>query len=500
MASINKSFFIQNNEQTICSGFLFWYKQTPASIALYVEGKSYTYNELYIAASSIYTELKNYGKAEVGVYCSNNFFSYASILAVSMSGACYVPLNAKFPEKKIKDIISDCNLELVISETPLQQLSLVQRIKNVSPEISNEDKEIEIIPFVYQSLAYILYTSGSTGLPKGVPVKKNSVNSFFKFFIEKYDFIPADKFLQAYELSFDVSVFSMFCAWNAGASVYTVNDGANKFLDIFKAIQKHKITVCSMVPGILAVMSKYFKDFDFPFVRYSFFSGDALYQSLAKKWKQCIPTAHLHNFYGPTETTIVCTRYKWEEDKGEKESVNDIVPIGKPFPGMEYVIINEKGIILTNGETGELCFAGIQVIDTYCNGTSPESFFMHSGKRFYKTGDWAKVNEQGNLIFLGRKDSQVKINGYRVELAEVENGIRIVFARQSKVIIERVGDWNHLVAFVEGEIIKREEFLFQLKAVIPDHMLPSKLIFVVKLPLTMNNKIDVQKLRSIINA
>lgn len=495
MANINKPFFIQNREQDICSGFLYWCKHTPEAIALNIEGKSYTYKELFVAANSIYNELKKYNKTEVGVYCTNGLYSYAALLAVSMSGACYVPLNAKFPEKKIEDIINDCRLELVISETPLQ-LKLEKSSKNISPFVSFEDKEIEIVPFTSQPLAYILYTSGSTGFPKGVPVKKTSVNSFFNFFIEGYDFVPTDKFLQAYELSFDVSVFSMFCAWNAGAGVYVVNHGANKFLEIFKTIQEQKITVCSMVPSVLSVMSKYFKNFNFPFVRYSFFSGDALYQTLAKQWKMCIPNAELHNFYGPTETTIVCTRYKWEEHRAEKESVNGIVPLGKPFPEMHFVLINEEGVILSNSEKGELCFEGAQVIDEYCNGISKQSFFKHAEKKYYKTGDWASLNEQGDLIFHGRKDAQVKINGYRVELAEVENSIRNVFLRQSKVITERIGHLDQLIAFVEGESIGKEEFSLQLKTLIPDYMLPSKLIFIEQFPLTMNNKIDVQKLRS----
>ena len=495
MSNNKIGFCPEHDEQDICSGFLYWYDKTPDALALFINDKGYSYQEMYAAAFSIYKEIKQYKEDRIGVWCENDVYSYAAILAISMTGACYVPLNAKFPSRKLNTIIADCGLKLVISGNDLNENDFFADIKIVSPVLDFKQAG-EIEKTIEQPLAYILYTSGTTGLPKGVPVKKSSVNSFFTYFIRQFDFKPSDRFLQAYELSFDVSVFSIFCAWNAGASVFPVKDNKNKFLEIFKTIQDHELTVCSMVPGVLGVVARYFRDFGFPFVRYSFFSGDALYYKWAKEWKQCIPHAEIHNFYGPTETTIVCTHYKWMEEIAGKDSVNGIVPIGKPFPGMEFILVDEALNELNPNEHGELCFTGKQVIDAYINNAATESFFEHKGKRYYRTGDWCGIDGKGDLLFYGRNDKQVKVNGYRVELAEIENVIRNITSANCRVLLETTQPVDQLIAFVEAEShnLKNDLMLY-----LPDYMIPSRFIFVEQLPLTLNNKIDEARLKTILN-
>ncbi|MBK6835712.1 MAG: AMP-binding protein [Bacteroidetes bacterium] len=343
-------------------------------------------------------------------------------------------------------------------------------------------------------MAYVIYTSGSTGKPKGVPISRNNVNHLFNYYLGEYDFNANDKFLQSYELSFDVSVFSIFCAWNVGATVYVVPEANAKHIAIFKTIQQYKITVASFVPGVLSLIEKYLTEFNFPDLRYSFFSGDALKHSLAKKWKVCLPNGEIHNFYGPTETTIVCTRYIWQEIEAGQESKNDIVPIGKPFPQMNFILVSEVGEIISDMNTeAELCFEGEQVIDSYLNNKYEDRFLDISNKRYYRTGDRVTLNENGNLIFHGRLDSQVKINGYRVELAEIENAIYLDSACQNKVIVESKNGANQLIAFIESDNEMKLHELLEKR--IPLYMIPSKFIFVKHLPLTINGKLDMEKLK-----
>ncbi|HEY1040589.1 MAG TPA: AMP-binding protein, partial [Bacteroidia bacterium] len=190
MSNNKTGFCPEHDEQDICSGFLYWYDKTPDVLALFINDKGYSYKEVYAAAYSIYKEIKQYKEDRIGVWCENDVYSYAAILAISMSGACYVPLNAKFPVRKLNTIIADCGLKLVISGNDLNENDFFADIKIVSPVLDFKQAG-EIEKTIEQPLAYILYTSGTTGLPKGVPVKKSSVNSFFTYFIRQFDFKPS---------------------------------------------------------------------------------------------------------------------------------------------------------------------------------------------------------------------------------------------------------------------------------------------------------------------
>lgn len=487
-----------NFDNILASGFLKQYAERPDAPALWINGKEYNYAELYRLSSRILNEIKHSGEKLIGIYTGNDVHSHAAIIAIAMTGAAYVPLNSKYPTERLNEIIKDAGIKLVLNANEIRVPDLSCEVKNIRvlPETDNESA----LEFVQQETAYILYTSGTTGIPKGVPISKQNLKAFFEYYQKHYDFNSSDRFLQPYELSFDVSVFSIFCAWNAGASVHVVPEGNAKYIEIFKTIQNNEITVASMVPGILKLGKPFFKDFNFPKLRYSFFSGDALYHSDAKAWKQCLPNGAIHNLYGPTETTIVCTRYIWNEERSAKESYNDIVPLGKPFEGMEFIIIDEEGSVINEINTpGELCFSGTQVIDHYINHTSEESFLNFNNKRYYKTGDIASLDKQSNLIFHGRRDTQVKVNGYRVELLEIENTISTCFAKRSKVIAEKDVEGNHLVAYIESTAILKEDLIEKLSEKLPPQLLPSKYIFVEQFPNTINGKLDLESLKELAN-
>ena len=502
MSNTEVSYKTKNKGSSLAEGFLYWHVRTPHAIAINTNEISYTYNELYKISSTIYSKIKYREDEIIAIQCVNDVRSYAALLAVSYIGAAYLPLNIKFPLEKLKNTITDAGVKTVLCFNDDLQ-SIIDASKQQLIKV--EDKTSELIEQEVNlknnsSLAYILYTSGSTGKPKGVPVSKENVNAFFNYFLSEYDFNKEDKFLQAYELSFDVSVFSVFCAWNVGASVYVVPESKAKHFEIINTIKKHQLTVTSMVPSVLNLLEKYFSEFNFPFVRYSFFSGDSLLHSLATKWKKCLPKGVIHNFYGPTETTIVCTRYVWDENTSAKESKNDIVPLGVPFPNMKFVLLNENHKTIENtNEAGELCFEGIQVIKNYLNTTSEENFILINNKRYYKTGDIASLNKNKNLIFHGRKDAQVKINGYRVELAEIENAINNHFNLNAKAIVIAKNGLNQICTFVESVDSRAGiELKEKLVKLIPYYMIPSFIVVIDKIPLSINGKVDVEKLKTMV--
>lgn len=448
---------------------------------------------------------KNNLYERIGIYCNDDVYTYAAILAVNFYGAAYIPLNSKFPIARNKNIVEECELELILTSGEENMLTEVFDgieivCSHVEPFGSNQDKlsrsmsgsngKLKQIIYkkVNQPTAYILFTSGSTGEPKGVPVSHENVKYFFDFYFKEYDFTEQDNFLQVYELTFDVSVFSFFMPLFVGACCYVLPENGIKPMKIIEYLQKHKITTVSMVPTVLNYLKNYLEEILLPDLRFSFFSGDSLYQQLAVKWKKCIPNAKIHNFYGPTETTIVCTRYVFNEKLSETESVNEIVPLGKAFEGMEILIVDENNQPI---EKGELCFSGKQVIESYLNKVNEDSFFYFQEKCYYKTGDIVSVNTLGNLIFYGRKDNQVKVNGFRIELTEVEFAISKITGCNCLVIAKAdKNKINCLIAFVESKKYKENNLTEILSSVLPEYMIPQQFIFIDKMELNVNGKFD----------
>jgi len=472
----------------------------PEKNALFINSSFYTYKQFFNLVVQVYNQLpkdKIYDK--IGVYCNDTVYDYAAIMAVNLYGAAYVPLNPKFPVEKNRTIVkqSDVNLILVAVElnNDISKDVQVIHINEKSNDIQSI-KGLDEFRKLIQPFAYILFTSGSTGEPKGVPVSFENCNTFFDFFYKYYSFTSEDRFLQVYELTFDVSVFSFFMPLQVGACCYVVPNNSIKFMKTAEMLLAHSITVVSMVPSTLWYLKKYFSEIQLPFLKYSFFSGDVLNFTIAMEWKSCLPNAQIHNFYGPTETTIVCTHYVFDKEITKEESMNDIVPIGKPFSGMEYVIIDELN---NEVEKGELCFFGKQVISGYLNNTNAEKFISINGKTYYKTGDRACVNANGDLLFEGRIDSQVKINGYRVELGEVEYCLEKIVMSKCVVNVKRNADGlNELVAFVSSNTFSEKEIKQKLSLLLPEYMIPAKIIFVESLPLTINGKVDKTKLLELI--
>jgi amino acid adenylation domain-containing protein len=478
----------------------------PNNNSLFVNNKYYTYNQLWQITKQIHQQLcAEKQHLRIGVYCTNDIETYAAILAINLYGAAYVPLNNKFPISRNKKIIEECEVQLILTsekDENLKELKQQVDAKFITVVDTSNAKSIEIkneiginqndYQKVEQPYVYILFTSGSTGEPKGVPTSKTNANHFFQYFLKNYNFNEKDRFLQAYELTFDVSVFSFFMPLMVGGCCYVLPNNGIKFIHTIEYLLKYKITVVSMVPTTIRYLENYLPEIKLPDLCYSFFSGDVLHHNLAVKWSNAIPNAVIHNFYGPTETTIVCTRYVFNAKQSEKESVNDIVPLGKAFEGMEFIIIDENN---APTQKGELCFSGTQVINSYLNNTNEDRFLTYQQKQFYKTGDIASVNEFENLIFYGRRDSQVKINGYRIELTEIENAISKILDTKCIALAKKNNNsLNQLIVFIEEKKVDEKELKKKLGTILPDYMIPNQFVVVEKFILNINGKIDKQHL------
>lgn len=486
------------------------------NIAIYVQEKYYTYREVWqiVKNIAICIEKNNLPPhSRIAVLDNADIYTYSALLAVSLTGHTYIPLNRKFPTIRNTYILQTTQASLLLSSENFEQTEKITGLGITNtPFVFLEEGFLNkyakeeptwVLELDAKSIAYILFTSGSTGTPKGVPVRNESVWHFFRWHWEAgvTDFSPNDRFLQVYDLSFDVSVFSFFMPLSIGASTYIVPNTPNKHLEIANYLAIHRITVLSMVPSVLNFLAPYFEEMSFPYLRYSEFSGDALWQDIAEKWANCLPNGQIINFYGPTETTIYCTYYIWEKERSRAESYRGIVPIGHSFEGMQAIIIDEKNEIITAINTiGELCYAGKMVIDNYWNREHEDKFLEIGGMRYYRTGDLVSLHNRGFMVFHGRTDSQVKIAGYRVELGEIEYRIREIVGKDSIVAVLVIYQQGNpfLYACIEGTEWDKKQLRQSLTKYLPTYMMPHFFYPIPHIPMNTNGKIDKLALRELI--
>jgi len=482
----------------------------PDNSALYVDEQYFSYKELLQETFKIFTYLnQRYPNEErIGVVNANNLATYAALLAVSLSNKTYVPIEKKNPKERNLYIRQVAGLHLVLcgcDEEKPDDIEVVDLSKVLQIEKTSFDQIMTTLPLkkgVENNLAYIIFTSGTTGKPKGVPVSNANVNHFLEHFIDlqNYDFSPEDRFLQMFDLGFDLSVFSIFVPLSIGACVYVLPQEGIKYLEIAGILMEQAITVALMAPSALYYLKPYLEDLRLPELRYSFFCGEVLKEEICKQWSSCLSDAHIVNLYGPAEVTVACTEFEWINTDKVKQSINGIVSIGKVFEGLTYLIIGEDNLPLIPGDIGELCLSGPQVVAAYLGDIHKEAFFEYEGKWFYKTGDMVAQDDKENLYFYGRKDNQVKINGYRVELAEIEKCINNYFGDEVAVVIKRTNTEgvDELFAFVVElkEVSELKDFIQQH---LPDYMMPKQFVSIGSFPLNSNGKIDMLRLKSLLS-
>jgi non-ribosomal peptide synthetase component F len=290
---------------------------------------------------------------------------------------------------------------------------------------------LEEVPVDRQADAYVLFTSGSSGKPKGVRISFASLDAFLGNFMAYpgYDFNSTDRFLQLYDLSFDGALPAWLPALLSGASVYTVPPGEIKYLAAYKLMQEQQLTCIKMPPSVLHLLRPYFSSIHLPAVKYCLFGGEALDVELVREFARCLPNAMIQNVYGPTECTVIATVYDfrlpgWEGLKGRAgKSWKNTVSIGRPLGNGDYRIMRSPDEACPPGTAGELWLTGEQVSSGYFKRPDlDESAFVDAGKsnRYYRTGDLVMEDEDGDLMFLGRMDEQVQVQGYRVEPGDIE--------------------------------------------------------------------------------
>jgi len=248
----------------------------------------------------------------VAILTYDDIETYASILALWYSKLVFLPLNPKNPPSRNLEILNLTECRMILSSNTDSNNYLFNENMEIiyTKDLMADSKLFEIAEMSPDDRMYILFTSGSTGQPKGVPVKRKNLDAFIHAFFDiGFDLNEEDKFLQMFDLTFDVSIQSFLLPLCIGACVYTIPENEIKFLYAYKLLKTHSITFASMVPSAISFLQPYFGNILLEKLRFSFFSGEALDEHILKEWSHCVPNAVIGNFYGPTEATIVCTYY-----------------------------------------------------------------------------------------------------------------------------------------------------------------------------------------------
>jgi len=475
--------------------------EAPDRVALHVSGSCYSYGQLAGWASRLGFSLQ--GVNRVGVLATRSLGAYVGVLGACWSGAAYVPLSPKLPEERLAQILSLVALDaLVVDEVGLSRLT--RKLRAMAPAtVLDLSRGLDLLPNrrlpapvcrAPEDLAYILFTSGTTGISKGVMIVAGSVAHFLSAMQPRWSPVPSDRVSLTSELSFDVSVFEMFGTWGSGASAHAVPQ--NQLMAPARFIMDQGLTVWSSVPSIAAFMRrmKMLKPNAFPTLRYSVFAGEPLPHALAEEWQTAAPLSIVENLYGPTEATVYCLGATLGPDFPPTPG-RDTVPSGFPLIGLEAAILDRSLRFLPCGSEGQLAISGPQVAKGYYNepDLTAQRFPVIDGKKWYLTGDLSYQDESGIFHHLGRMDHQVKILGQRVELEEIESHMRTLSGCQNVAAIAwpiTDGLSSGIVGFTSGLDNPVEELRDALRRRLPAYMVPRRIIELDAFPLGPTGKID----------
>jgi D-alanine--poly(phosphoribitol) ligase subunit 1 len=477
--------------------------------ALWIKNGFYSYAELGKKINGITRVLQKIpsNAGLIGIYTEDNLETYASILAIWLTGKGFVPISPSFPDERCRQIVEQSGIQWIImsgrKECYPHWTQSVQVVETAG--LNGHDGQVQLLNTKADNeIACMLFTSGSTGVPKGVPMTYSNINATLDSYRALgYGPGPSDRCLQMFEFTFDMSLIAYLPAFLSGACVYSIVDDKFKFMTAFKVIGEHALTFSVFVPSTLAFMQKYFNSFHFSQMHHCLVGGEPFPVELATKWQQCVPNCLIVNISGPTETTMACMGYEVPKQPDNQKHYKGILAFGKPWKNTRAIVVDASLEPVMAGQKGELCFSGNHVMQGYWKDSEKNKMVLFTRKInggqvvFYRTGDSAFVDDEGDFYTCGRIDFQIKIQGYRVEPGEVE-AVANGFVKDGLAIAvpyKKYEGFNALHLFVEKGKVHTGTLMERLKEKLPPYMVPDGITEMDHFPLNINGKIDKLRLK-----
>ncbi|WP_116964848.1 non-ribosomal peptide synthetase, partial [Fastidiosibacter lacustris] len=492
-------------------------EKAPNNVAVVFEDQQLKYAELNAKANQLAKYLRSLTEIKpdtlIALCLDKSLEMIIGIVGILKAGAAYVPIDPSYPDERIRYILNDTRASLLLTQS--HYLSRLKMMTNsqLIPLDSNSYKGFPFDNLLSQNtshdLAYVIYTSGTTGNPKGTLITHKSLVNRLLWQQSEYHFNSSDKILQKTPYGFDVSVWELLLPLLCGAQLVFTKPDNHKYPQYLHILIKQVgITKLHFVPSMLQLYLDHVEQLSVTerllnSVTDVFCSGEALPHQISRRFKTLYPSICLNNLYGPTEATIDVSAYN------DIRSTETIIPIGKPIQNTKLYVLDKYKQVVPMGVVGELYIGGNGVASGYLNQPelTAEKFVenpfadeedkINGYDQLYKTGDLVRWLSNGNLEYLGRNDTQIKINGLRIEIGEIENnllnfkGIRQACVLGNKKDKNNLGNKFYLTAYyVSKNPIDENELISHLIKVLPDYMIPNAFIHMKKFPLTINGKLD----------
>ncbi|HEU5380547.1 MAG TPA: amino acid adenylation domain-containing protein [Ktedonobacteraceae bacterium] len=498
----------------------------PEATAVRMQGQCLSYGRLDTLANRIAHGLHLCGvgpEVLVALLCDRDVDWVVALVAIFKAGGAYLPLDPHHPAPRQRQVLAASGAKVVLTTSGLAHL-VPPLLADLPPEarpgmwsledllqqpVVEQTRPVSTTPIPHQ-LAYVLYTSGSTGLPKGAMIEQSGMLNHLQAKITALQLTSADRVAQTASQCFDISLWQLLAPLLVGGEVHIFSDAiAHDPLRLLLQVQHQRISVLEIVPSMLQAMletlevAEEARDLVFPALRWLILTGEALPLALCRRWFARYPHIPIMNAYGPTECSDDVTHYMMTQIPQEETA---ITPIGRPVVNMQLYVLDQRLEPVPIGVVGELYAGGIGVGRGYLRDSwrtaesfVPDPFSSTAGMRLYRTGDSARYRGDGVLEYLGRLDQQVKLRGHRIELGEIE---AVLSQHQDVlqcvvVLRETAAGEKMLVAYVvfkEEKTLSSGKLRHFLKQRLPEALIPSVFLALTTLPLTANGKVDRQRL------
>ncbi len=479
-------------------------KRVPEKTAFADDVSSLTFCELYNSSRAIGSELARHGyyAEPIVVFMSKHPSTVAAFFGCVYGGNHYVPIDPEMPEFRIELIFKSLCPKAVICDT--ESLPLFERFgtdaeilmyEDISKSVIDDrtlddirDKQLDIDPI------YIVFTSGSTGIPKGVVACHRSVIDYIEQLSDVLGFSEETRFANQSPLYFDACLKELYPTIKFGATTFFTPKQLFMFpIKLVEYLNEHRVnTVCWVVSALTMISA--FNTFDRikpEYLKTIAFGSEVFPIKQFMRWKEALPDATFTNLYGPTETTGMCCYYHVDRDF----ALDEVIPIGRPFSNRQIILLDGNNRPVLDGEVGEICIRGTALtLGYYRDFDRTSEVFVQNPlndrypELIYRTGDLGRRNERGELIFVSRKDYQIKHMGHRIELGEIEANVNLLDnVSMSCCLFDNEKD--RILLFYAGEV-DEGSLVKILKDKLPRYMLPNKVLKLDRIPLTANGKLD----------